>query len=361
MSEENAIPVDLNKADTETLAALPGLGPKLAERIIQYRQENGPFNYPGDIANVPGISGDLFLRFADQVTVTGSNVGEEVLSEPGDAPPEKTEGTESAQETDSMSIEKTEVEPLAVKAVSTGSDTPAEDESDEDGYLLMWGEDEEEKTDDAQVEEPAITPAAETEPTKRQANAAEQVPPAKPAKRSISRPWVLMIVALFGGAVLALLTIQTLNGTLMLGSQSEITALNSRLDSLNKENKALNQHIEEMQATLDQYADLSGELQNSQAEILLLKQARDKLEGQTETLSQRSDTLDASVISLAEEAVKIQKAITLLENDTGRFNTFLTGLRTLMISTVDESDTALELTPTTEKNATAMPTATPQK
>jgi chromosome segregation ATPase len=154
--------------------------------------------------------------------------------------------------------------------------------------------------------------------------------------------------------------IQALNGTLMLGSQAEIKALHSQLNVLEKENQTLNKQVEEMQATLNLYADLSADMQDNRAEILLLKQARDKLEGQTETLSQRADTLDASVISLAEEAVKMEKSITQLENDAGRFNTFLTGLRTLMISVVDETDA--EMTPAVpEKDATATPTTTPQK
>lgn len=343
MSEENAIPIDLNQADAETLATLPGLGPKLAERIVQYRQENGPFSYPGDIVNVPGISGALFLQFADQVTVTGAAVEEEALSE---SLAEAADTAESVENTDSAPVDDATADSSSAEAAST------DDESDNDGYILMWGE--EEQTSDT-------TPPEKIESTETEAVLATQEPPAKPVKQSIWRPWVLMIVALFGGAVLALLILQALNGTLILGSQAEIEALHSRLNALEKENQTLTKQVEEMQTTLNQYADLSADMQNNQAEILLLKQARDKLEGQTETLSQRADTLDASVISLAEEAVKMQKAITLLEDDAGRFNTFLTGLRTLMISVVDETDTELELTPTPEKNATATPTATPQK
>ena len=361
MSEENAIPIDLNQADAEALATLPGLGPKLAGRIIQYRQENGPFSYPGDIANVPGISGDLFLRFADQVTVTMPDVSEKTIAEPPEVVTE-SEVIEPAKEANSIAESDIIAEPPAAEKVPAVSDTPAKDEAEEGGYLLMWGEEEEEKAHATEVEESAIVPILGTESTKTESVAARQEPPAKPVKQGIWRPWVLMVVALFGGAVLALLVIQALNGTLMLGSRAEIETLRSRLNTLEKENQTLNKQIEEMQTTLNQYADLSADMQNNRAEILLLKQARDKLEGQTETLSQRADNLDASVISLAEEAVKMQKAITLLENDAGRFNTFLTGLRTLMISVVDETDAALEPTPAAPaKNATATPTATPQK
>jgi len=351
MSKENAIPIDLNQADAETLATLPGLGPKLAGRIIQYRQEHGPFSYPGDIANVPGISGDLFLRFADQVTVTAPGVAEKAMVD--------SETLEPAQATGSLTKSDTVAESPAIEATPTDTDMPEKDEAEEEGYILMWGEAEEE-TNETGVKESAIVPVTGTESTKTESVAVRQEPPSKPVKQSIWRPWVLMIVALFGGAVLALLVIRALNGTLMLGSQAEIKALHSRLNALEKENQTLNKQVEEMQATLNLYADLSADMQNNRAEILLLKQARDKLEGQTETLSQRADTLDAGVISLAEEAVRMEKSITQLENDAGRFNTFLTGLRTLMISVVDETDA--EMTPAvSEKDATVTPTATPQK
>jgi len=52
--------VDLNRADAETLATLPGVGPGLAERIVAFRSANGPFASPSIRAvttlTTPGIS-----------------------------------------------------------------------------------------------------------------------------------------------------------------------------------------------------------------------------------------------------------------------------------------------------------------
>ena len=48
-------PVDLNHASAEQLALLPGVGPKMAERILAYRQENGGFKSLADLDNVKGI------------------------------------------------------------------------------------------------------------------------------------------------------------------------------------------------------------------------------------------------------------------------------------------------------------------
>ncbi len=47
--------LDLNAATAEDLDELPGIGPALAERIVAWREENGPFAGPEDIQAVSGI------------------------------------------------------------------------------------------------------------------------------------------------------------------------------------------------------------------------------------------------------------------------------------------------------------------
>jgi len=51
-----AAPVNINKADAETIAeSLNGIGLKKAQAIIQYRKENGAFKTVNELANVKGI------------------------------------------------------------------------------------------------------------------------------------------------------------------------------------------------------------------------------------------------------------------------------------------------------------------
>lgn len=59
---------DLNKADKIELDALPGIGPALAQRIIEYREEHGAFSCPEDLKNVKGIGDALFEKLRDRVT-----------------------------------------------------------------------------------------------------------------------------------------------------------------------------------------------------------------------------------------------------------------------------------------------------
>jgi len=49
------LPLDLNRATAEDLDALPGLGPALAQRIVDYRKAHGPFKQIEDLGEIPGI------------------------------------------------------------------------------------------------------------------------------------------------------------------------------------------------------------------------------------------------------------------------------------------------------------------
>ena len=61
--------VDVNRATAPELEALPGVGPSLAQRILDYRKEHGPFQRIEDLMNVQGIGEKNFLRIREHVTV----------------------------------------------------------------------------------------------------------------------------------------------------------------------------------------------------------------------------------------------------------------------------------------------------
>lgn len=61
--------VDLNAAGVAALDALPGIGPVLAQRIVDHREQHGPFPDVASLSDVPGIGPALERRLADLVTV----------------------------------------------------------------------------------------------------------------------------------------------------------------------------------------------------------------------------------------------------------------------------------------------------
>jgi len=61
--------VNINTGNAAELEALPGIGPVLAQRIIDYRQTNSPFRRPEDIKNVKGIGDVTFERLRDLISV----------------------------------------------------------------------------------------------------------------------------------------------------------------------------------------------------------------------------------------------------------------------------------------------------
>ncbi len=58
-------PIDINGASIEDLDTLPGIGPALAERIIAYRDEHGPFGSVEELQNVSGIGPQTVAGLAD--------------------------------------------------------------------------------------------------------------------------------------------------------------------------------------------------------------------------------------------------------------------------------------------------------
>jgi len=61
--------VKITTATAEELDTLPGIGPAIAQRIIEYRQANGTFQSIEEIKNVSGIGDKLFERLKDLITV----------------------------------------------------------------------------------------------------------------------------------------------------------------------------------------------------------------------------------------------------------------------------------------------------
>lgn len=61
--------VNINTATQSELDQLPGIGPSIAQRIIDYREENGNFQKIEDVQNVKGIGDAKYEEIKDSITV----------------------------------------------------------------------------------------------------------------------------------------------------------------------------------------------------------------------------------------------------------------------------------------------------
>ncbi len=72
---ETAVPgdggelVNINSADVAALDTLPGIGPSTAEKIVEYRETNGPFATIDEITSVSGIGPAKFEQIQPFITV----------------------------------------------------------------------------------------------------------------------------------------------------------------------------------------------------------------------------------------------------------------------------------------------------
>ena len=61
--------VNINTDDADRLISLRGIGPALAQRIIDYREQNGPFKTIDELKNVRGIGDKRFADIKDSITI----------------------------------------------------------------------------------------------------------------------------------------------------------------------------------------------------------------------------------------------------------------------------------------------------
>jgi competence ComEA-like helix-hairpin-helix protein len=62
-------PIPINRAEKEILSTLPGIGPVLAERIIQRREDRGPYRSKDELLNISGIGPKKLAQLVDNIVL----------------------------------------------------------------------------------------------------------------------------------------------------------------------------------------------------------------------------------------------------------------------------------------------------
>ena len=65
--------ININTATQTELESLPRIGPKVAQRIIEYRTQNGNFKKIDDLMKVKGIGEKIFAQIKELITVGQEN------------------------------------------------------------------------------------------------------------------------------------------------------------------------------------------------------------------------------------------------------------------------------------------------
>ena len=66
----DTLTVDINTASVTQLIKIPGIGKKTADRIVNYREKNGPFKAKEDLLKIKGIGSKKFEKIKDLITLT---------------------------------------------------------------------------------------------------------------------------------------------------------------------------------------------------------------------------------------------------------------------------------------------------
>jgi len=337
--------IDLNRADEAALKSLPGIGGKLAARIIAYRDEHGPFLFEKDITQVDGISPNLYEGLADRLTVTIPTADELA----GQAQPSLTKtfgrfadnvadnvadhiaatGTaEPPPFLEEMLAEEPEEHPLAIEPPPPVLNVEEVAADDNTGWEPDVGEGPAEP-EAPPVEQTAIpTPGATTEHAK----------PVKsePAVRQRGRFdlfWTALLGAALGGLLglgLSMLVFAGINGSVDVNRSVAIRGVNGQLNQLGVKLDAVQGDVGILQGDVTGLRERVRALSGLTARMEQAEETLATFTKEIQSLEDETKALTASLTDLSQDVDTMGETLDAVEAQTEKATTFFERLQQLL-------------------------------
>ncbi len=307
--------VDLNRATAEELRQLPGIGPTLAARIVDYRAESGPFGHPTEISGVSGISDATYTRLEDRLSA-------------GAVEPALPPGPETV-------VPEPEA-PEEVPVLEVVSETEDVD----------WRVPEPELADAEPEDETVVAEAPEPEPERVVKPPRGPEPPLVEVVQARGGCGRLILVGLLSallGAGLAVGFIFLINGTLdfqataIRAAQDEVLRMEGAVGALDQQVEDLDALVTETRTELGTLsADLDGV--NATVESLVETQAAIRqefanLRGDLDGVDSHANVLDRRLSEAERQIGSLQGIFDSVSESIRRFDAFLGGLQELLNNT----------------------------
>ncbi len=383
------LPIDVNAASTDDLLPIDGIGPALAQRIVQYREEHGPFADLDELVAVRGIGPVLLDQIRPQISLT---------SAPQGAPPE--EATVLASVTRPLEPEPTQLtgplqlseeaetggqsprgeshppppsdaqpEPQPMSSLAEERAEPSETDEEQEGTMR-----EEQIAPEPEVEEPqAAEPAEESVETEHPEEILEQstpeaekatkepeAPPVAAAETDAGRGFwsgfLLVAGGAIAGALVMLLVLLAYSGTLSYASRSEVDALSrnldtvyqnsevawERLDRLAAENADLTAKVDRIMQLSGRVAEIEQGMSDMQEDLSAVESSVKSVESDLASLRDTYDTrLDKMDTTLADQGELLDRmesdlaetraTVATMQERLTRHDAFFGALRDLLI------------------------------
>ena len=265
--------VDLNTATAADLEALPGIGPAYARRIIEYRQQRGPFTDIGQIKEVQGIGEALYARINGRLAV-GEEISEQVPAE--QAKPTSEEISEQAP---------------TEEARPTGGEIEPEIRAAKPPFAIrgVWWE--------------------------------------------LAKALLIVVLSTLLGVAISLGVIYSYNGTLDFSRQRDVVALKAQAGELQRANESLQSDLEAVTGRVGDLEEKTKGLEDLKKDVASLKTDVGNLSKDVESLKTDVSDLKGDVEILKTDVSDLKKEVEVVRQEAAKFNSFLNALRDLLIET----------------------------